>query len=176
MALYGSAGDASFIRHINRELLHRIIDIRVLVYTRNLNSTQVNIYEETDFTVYDSPKLIHCLVDLGNQQSNTDDFGIDMSQEVSFAFLKDDLIDDDVVVHIGDIIEYKSRFFEIDNIEDNQTFMGRDPDNWSGGDTHGYDISIICQGHLTRQSKLNIIPTRFGNSVNIQNSKLPKNV
>jgi hypothetical protein len=176
MALYGTSREASFVRRINRELIHRIIDIQVLVYKRNLDDTQVNIYEETDFNVYDIPKLIHCLVNLDPQQWNMEEFGSDVIQNVSFAFLKDDLIDSDAHVEVGDIIEYKSRFFEIDNIEDNQTFVGKDPANWFGGSSHGYDISIVCQGHLVRQSKLNIVQNRFGTSANISNSKLPKNI
>ena len=54
--------------------------------------------------------------------------------------------------------------------------MGKDPGDWFGGDSHGYNVSIICQTHMTRQSKVNVVKTRFGNSSTIKNSTLPSNL
>ena len=90
--------------------------------------------------------------------------------------MRDDLVTANTLVEIGDVIEYRSRFFEIDTIEENQNFVGKNPDNWFGGDTHGYSVSIICQAHMTRQSKVNIVQTRFGNSTDIKNITLPNNL
>ena len=74
------------------------------------------------------------------------------------------------------VIEYRSRFFEIDSSVDNQNVVGKDPDSWFGGDSHGYSVSIICTAHMTRQSKLNIVKTRFGNSEPNKKKILPKNL
>ena len=176
MALFGGQRDVSLFRSVNRELLHRIIDTEVLIYTLNLNATETNIYEETDKKVYNTPTLIHCLVTLENEQWNSDDFGSDISQLGTFAFLRDDLVDNDVPVHVGDIIEYRSRFFEIDSVYDNQTVVGKDPESSFNIYEHGYNVSITCTAHMTRQSKLNIVKTRFGNSVTTKDNRLPNNL
>jgi len=176
MALYGGQRDVSLFRSLNRELLHRIIDTEVLFYTLNLDATQTNIYEESDSKVYNEPKLVYSIVTLDNEQWNADDYGSDITQTAVFAFLQDDLVDLNLPPHVGDIIEYKSRFFEIDSVFDNQYVVGKNPENNFGNTEHGYSVSISCQAHMTRQSKLNIVQTRFGNSVSIKDNTLPSNL
>jgi len=177
MALFGSSRDASLFRNINRELLQRVVDTQVLFYKVNLDSTSTNLYDETDKKVYNAPILIHSLISLEEQQWNSDDYGSDVTQTANFAFLRDDLIDLlTTKPEVGDVIEYTSRFFEIDAIIENQAFMGKNPDNWFGGSSHGYNISIICQAHMTRQSKVNVVQARFGNSVSSKDVILPSNL
>ena len=176
MALFGGQRDASLFRGLNRELIHRWIDNEVLVYKLHLESTTTNLYDETDKKVYETAILIPALISLEDQAWNSEDYGSDVTQNATFAFLRDDLVDNNVPLQIGDIIECKSRFFEIDAIVENQTFMGRNPDNWFGGDSHGYNVSVICQTHMTRQSKVNVVKTRFGNSVSTKDITLPNNL
>jgi hypothetical protein len=176
MALFGGQRDASLIRSINKELLHKIIDTEVLFYRLSLNNTTTNLYDETDNKVYESAVLIPSLVTLDDQTWNADDYGADVTQTATFAFLRDDLVDLNSPVNIGDVIEYKSRFFEIDSVVENQALVGKDPDSWFGGSSHGYNISVICQAHVTRQSKVNIVETRFGNSITSKNITLPSNL
>lgn len=176
MSLFGSIRDVSLFRNVNRELLHRIIDTNVLVYQLNLNSTTTNLYDESDKKVYNTPVLVPVLVTLDNEQWNSDDYGSEITQTALFSFLRDDLVDNDLPMHVGDIIEYKSRFFEIDSVYDNQYVVGKDPDNAFAGATHGYNVSISCAAHMTRQTNLNIVQTRFGNSVSSKDVILPKNL
>jgi len=176
MALYGSARDVSLFRHLNRELIQRYIDVEVLFYKLNLDSVVTNIYDESDKKVYSNPVLVHCLVTLDDQSWTSDDFGPDVTQTSQFAFLRDDLVDKTVSPEIGDVVEFKSRFFEIDALIENQAVVGKDPDSWFGGNSHGYNVSVICQAHMTRQSKLNIVQTRFGNSVSSNDVILPRNL
>lgn len=176
MALFGSSRDVSLFRSINRELLHRIIDVEVLIYKLNLNSTSMNVYDETSNKVYESPVLVSSLITIDDQVWNIDDYTADITQTATFAFLRDDLVDQNIPIEIGDVIEFKSRFFEIDSIVENQNVVGKDPDSWFGGDGHGYNVSVICQAHMTRQSKLDIIENRFGNSVTTKDYTLPSNL
>lgn len=176
MALFGGQRDVSLIRSINKELLHRIIDTEVLIYTLNLNATQTNIYEETNNKIYNPPVLVYCLVTLDNEEWSADDYGMEQSQTGTFSFLRDDLVDNNVPIQVGDIIEYKFRMFEIDSVYDNQYVVGKDPETSFNNTQHGYSVSISCTGHTTRQSKLNIVKTRFGNSVSIKDNTLPNNL
>jgi hypothetical protein len=175
MALFGGQRDASLIRSLNRELIHRLIDTEVLFYKINLNSTSTNLYDETDYKQYDAPVLIPCLVTFDDPTWSAEDYGPDVTQTATFAFLLDDLVDDSNKPEVGDIVEYHSRFFEIDSTISNQVFAGKDPSDWFGGDTHGYSVSYICQAHQTRQSKVNIVKTRFGGPTPMK-STLPSNL
>lgn len=166
----------SLFRGLNKELIHRWIDTEVLVYKLNLESTTTNLYDETDTKVYSEAKLLYCLINLEDQAWSSEDYGSDVTQNATFAFLRDDLVENNIPVEVGDVIEHKSRFFEVDAIVENQTFVGKNPDNWFGGDSHGYNISIICQAHMTRQSKVNVVKTRFGNSITNKDIILPNNL
>lgn len=177
MAIFGSARDMSLFRSVNKEMLHKYIDTEVLFYKLNLDATATNLYDETDKKVYNTPQLIYSIVTLDDQTWTSDDYGMDSTQTATFGFLRDDLVSINIVPEVGDILEYKSRFFEVDNVNENQFVAGKDPDNWFGGASHGYNVSIVCQAHVTRQSKLNIVQTRFGNSVaSNKNTILPNNI
>lgn len=177
MALYGGQRDVSLFRSLNRELLHRIIDTEVLFYKLIVGSTPTNIYDESDGKVYESPVTIHTLITREDPTWTGEDYGMEINQGYQIAFLRDDLVDTSLVPEVGDIFEYNSSFYEIDSVIDNQLFVGKNPDSWFGGSEHGYNISVICSAHLTRQSKLNITKVRFGNSVSSNNNTiLPNNV
>ena len=46
MALYGSARDASLLRHINRELIYDFIDTEIAFYKLSLDDTKAKMYDE----------------------------------------------------------------------------------------------------------------------------------
>ena len=176
MALFGSVRDSNLFKSINKELLHRIIDTEVLYYELNTETSIENLYSESDKSYY-IPNLVHCLVTVDDQTWNDTDFGPDVAQTATFAFLKDDLVEKSIKPEIGDIIEYRSRFFELDGLVENQLVAGKDPENWFGGDTHGASISVIYAAHMTRISALNIIPIRYGTNQPItKRTSLPANI
>ena len=179
MAQFASERDMAFIKGINKELIHRYIDTTVLVYKYDSKSTTTNIYDEASKKVYQQPVLIPSIITIDDQVWSSDDFNSDVTQPGTFAFLQDDLVEADVLPEIGDIIECRSRFFEIDSVVENQFIAGKNPDNWFGDQTingqYGMNVSITFQAHMTRQSKLNLVKTRFGNSVDTKRQTLPKN-
>ena len=177
MALFGGIRDMDMFRKINKEIIYRVIDVEVLYYKFNVNDTKVNIYDEAKNKTYYPPVLTHVLIQKEDQEWNSDDFGPNVGQPITLAFLRDELLSLDIVPEVGDIIEHNAAMYEIDTVVQNQRFMGRDPDMWFGGDTHGYNISIICTGHMTRLTNLNIVQSRFDNGLNGSNDiSLPRNV
>lgn len=177
MALFGGARDMDVFRKLNKEVIKKVIDTEVLYYKFNINDTKVNLYEETRNKTYFPPVLVHALITKEDQEWTSDDYGPNVTQPITIAFLRDILVEIDLVPEIGDIVEHNQAFYEIDTVVQNQRFVGKDPDMWFGGNSHGYNISIICTGHMTRTSNLNIIQTRFGDSIPNQNDIiLPRNV
>ena len=161
-------------------MIHKYIDTEVLVYKLNLSSTSANVYDETDVKVYETPILIPAVITVDDQIWSSDDFNSDITQTATFAFLRDDLVELDTHPDIGDIFEYRSTFFEVDDITENQFVAGKNPDTWFGNQSvngaYGTNLSIIFKAHMTRQSKVNIVQTRFGNSVSTNDIILPNNL
>lgn len=173
MAIFGGARDISLFYHLNKEMITRIMDVQVLVYKLNLNATDTNLYGESTKKSYAEPIYVHAVINLSPSDSVGEDYGIDQTQQVEFAFLRDSLIEAGINPEMGDIVEYDSAFWEIDNTNDVQYYAGKNPDSWFGGNDFGYSVSIVCAAHRTRQSQLQIVPVRTGITTK---TSLPKNV
>jgi len=161
MSLFGSKNDFGLIRKMNRELLREVIEQEAAYYKISLEDTQSNIYGESLHKTFLPPVLINCLLTQADQVVSIDDFGPDLQRNLSFAFLRDDLVDANLVPEVGDIIMLYEQYYEVDTVRENQYFFGKDPSyNYGRSDRFGNSISIVCDAHLTRADKLGILPAR----------------
>jgi hypothetical protein len=157
MALYGGQRDVALFRNMNRELLRNIITQEIAYYKIGLIETIVNIYGESSKKSYNDPVLLTCLITRGDQSYNDDDFGPDVKRDVSFAFLRDDLVDLGLVPEDGDIVSWQESYYEIHQIVENQLVLGKSEQyNMTNLSNFGSSLSIICNAHLTRAEKVGI--------------------
>ena len=169
MALFGTQRDVSLIKKINRELLGDIITQQCVVYKLNISETKVNIYgEASGEKYYEEPVLFNVLIERGDQTYSSGEMGVDYTREVEFRFFRDDLVDAKVVMEPGDIIMYYEEYFEVDNVIDNQLFVGKDPKypyNTNplnpGLENFGTNESIICKSHHVPADKVQITRERL---------------
>ena len=173
MSLYGEARDISLFRHINRELMHDIISQQVVYYKYNLEQTKVNIYgEAATGRTFQEPILLYSLIERGDQTSPIQDEVVTEAQPVTFRFLRDDLLDASLLVEVGDVVQWKNAYYEIDNANANQYFVGKNPDypnkDFSGNnplesdlDRFGTSLSIICSAHYVPADRLGITKQRL---------------
>lgn len=156
--LFGSDRDFNLLTKINRELLKDIVEQEVLYYKLSLEDTEINIYGESLSKIFYTPTKLNCLITRGDQVVSTDDFGPDLSREASFAFLREDLTDIQVVPEVGDIVLWHEDYYEVDTVRENQLFLGRDNSyNLTNyGSQFGRSVSIIVDCHLTRGDKVGI--------------------
>jgi hypothetical protein len=97
------------------------------------------------------------LITRGDQIINIDEFGPDLGREASFALLKRDLEDIQLVPEVGDILMWQEDYYEVDLVRENQLFYGRDGDyNVERTAGYGDSISIILDSHLTRADRVGI--------------------
>ena len=68
-----------------------------------------------------------------------------------------------VVPETGDIVMYNELYYEVDNVNQNQYFLGKDPDYaYSDGlDEFGASFSILLDTHLTTPERLGITIQRL---------------
>lgn len=162
MALFGGVRDADFVNKINREIIVDVIDTEIEYYMLSLNDTETNLYDESVDKVYYQPVRMPVLYSREDQIFNGDEFGQDYGQSAVFGFIRDVLVDVDLVPAVGDIIKWDSDYFEIDGLVENNYFLGKKPETWFGGKTHGLSVAILAQAHKTRDSKLNLVDIRAG--------------
>ena len=164
MALFGKNRDINLFHTINNELLKDIIQIEVAYYKFALEQTVANVYGESMGKNYYEPLKIACLIERQDQAWAYDDFGSDVNQTVGFRFLKNELIDINLIPEVGDILLFRNNFYEIDSKIENQLIMGRDKDYAISKETieHGESFSVLVSTHISRVEKLNLIPLRSG--------------
>jgi hypothetical protein len=175
MPLFGSKKDARLINSITRELFHKYISNEIEVFKLALPETEINLYNESDRKVYYQPIRLFCNINKEAQTMNDVDTGMDVSQVLTFSFLRDDLIEKNIVLSEGDILKFDSKYWEVDNSFSNQYFMGRNDEthlitteNRDRG--FGKNISVTVSAHLTRISQLNLTEYRTGNDVTVRNT------
>ena len=169
MALFGSARDVSFIRRMNREIMQDVITQQCAFYKYKLKETPTNMYGEASTgRTFDGPVLLNALITVGDNTSPTSDLGVNFDWPMSFAFLRDDLVDANVHPEVGDVILYQESYWEINNTNLTQFFVCKDPDYPyaqnplnPGLENFGYNVSIICTAHYVPADKYNIIKQRL---------------
>ena len=167
-ALFGGSRDVSLFRGLSRELVGDIISQQAAIYKHQLAETKVNIYGETPGTRYfDEPVLLNCLISRDNQAYPESDLGIDFNWGVEFRFLRDDLVDANVLIEIGDIVLYQESYYEVDSTVSNQYIVGKNPDYPNAEnplendlDQFGSSFSVIVKSHIIPSDKLGISPKK----------------
>ena len=164
MALFGKTRDIQLFHQLNDELLKDIIQTEIAYYKFALEQTSTNVYGEAPGKNFYEPMKIACLIDRTDQEWSSDDFGSDINQSISFSFLKNELININLVPEIGDIILFRNNFYETDSKIENQLIMGRDKDYAISTETSdfGESFSVLINAHISRVEKLNLIPLREG--------------
>ena len=80
----------------------------------------------------------------------------------------------ELFVEVGDVIEYNGEWWEVDSVQENQYFGGKNPDYAFSGEKWGHNVSIIAATHLTRRSRIHIEEVRPTIENNLND--LPSNI
>jgi len=156
--VFGSRRDFTLLTKINRELLRDVVEQEILYYKISLEESTTNLYGESLNKIFYTPSKLNCLITRGDQVISIDEFGPDLTRDASFAFLREDLVDIQIVPEVGDIILWHEDYYEVDTVRENELFLGKDNSyNLTPyGSKFGTSISIILDTHLTRGDKLGI--------------------
>lgn len=163
MALFGTVRDAVMQIGVAQEFVNNVATQQIGYYKVVLPDTPANVYGEALVKSYIGPVLMNCLIVRGDFDTVTDNYGPDTRREVGFRFLKVDLEAANVVPETGDIVMYNELYYEVDNTNQNQLFLGKDPAYaYSEGlNEFGTSFSIILFTHLTTPERLGITQERL---------------
>ena len=149
-----STRDNDFFHKVNKELLgdslrgkDGIIDQEVTIYQLDVTETPTDMYGESASGKSWRPGVnLNCLIDAEDFDFNTDEFGADRQQNATFSFLRDSVLEANIVISIGDVINWNYAYFTISSLNENQLIGGMQNQNFS----------VIATGYLTRLSSLGI--------------------
>lgn len=149
MSLFGSARDVATFKIFTKEIVEDIVSQEIGYYKIKLDQTPVNVYGEAMEKYFIGPVLIPCLIDRGDFSREGTDYGPDTVRSVNFRFFKDHLIEANVVPEVGDVVMYNEDYYEVNNTNENQFILGKNPDyQYSSGPGdfgQSYSIILTCQ-------------------------------
>ena len=156
MGLYGryfSSRDLAYINGINRELNEDLIQTFVVLFKIAASETNTNVYGEagSEGKSFYQGIEINALIDRTDPTTDDEGFGPDRDQTVVYKFRELDLKEANFYPEVGDLIFFNDRYHEIDNVVQEQ-FLGGQSDN---------SLSIICNTHYSRLSKLNLVNRQY---------------
>lgn len=146
MPKFLSERDVNYFRSINNEIVEDVIETLVILYKLNIVDSPANIYGEAPSKAYHIGVQTAALIRREDKNPTSDGNIIDFNQTAVFSFSRDKLKEISVYPEVGDIIEYDSSFWEINNAAENQLLADQPFFNWA----------IICTCHMTRRSALQL--------------------
>lgn len=147
---YFSQRDLNLVGQFNAELMGDIIEVLVQIFKIAPDETKTNIYGETSSESgkwYFPAIQISSLVDRADMTAEYDDFGPNRNQDYVFKMREKMLKELNFYPEIGDVVFFNDRYYEIDNVVQEQ-LLGGQPDK-----SH----SIICNAHYTKYTSLNVL-------------------
>ena len=148
---YYSRRDLNFFGQINAELYSDVAEIVIQIFKIASNETLTNIYGEASSIkgkVYYEPIDMTTMPVREDITGDTNEgFGVDRNQSVVFRLRERNCIVKNYFPEIGDLFLYNERFYEVDNVIQEQLLAGHPSKSWS----------FICNTHYTRLSKINTI-------------------
>tara|TARA_Y100000592_G_scaffold27203_1_gene43200 strand:- start:3 stop:491 length:489 start_codon:yes stop_codon:yes gene_type:complete len=147
--------DINLITRVTKELVgdkknskDGIINQEVVIYKPSLQESATNMYGESagGNKVYKNGVQMNCLITAEDFDFNQDDFSVDNRQSAVFAFLRQSFIDAEMVLEIGDLIDWNYAYFEVGSINENQLIGGMFEQNYS----------IVANTFLVRKSSVQI--------------------
>jgi hypothetical protein len=147
---YFSQRDLNLVNSLNGELMGDIIENLVYIFKISPNETKTNIYGETaaESGKWYLPAIqMSVLVERPEMTAEYDDFGPNRNQTHVFKMREKMLREVNFYPEIGDIVLWNDRYYEIDNVVQEQLL---------GGQTDK-SHSIICNAHYTKITSLNVM-------------------
>lgn len=182
MPLFGSQRDASAVIKMNREIMQSIVSVEVALYKIAPNETQYNIYGESSKKAYYSPIRLFAYITLNPKtvinSAVTQD--LDSTSNIQIGFLREDLLEQNIVIEVSDIVKHNNEYYHIDNVSSHELWFNRDPNTIIGQVENdfagtGYNVSVLADAHLTSIANLNIIETRSGTK-KINRLNIPRDI
>ena len=135
--------ERDFVKQINDEVIEKIVGEQVLYFPIDLPRTNYNFYGEAMKKTFLPPVRAYCLVEYAGSDRTQTQYGFDSLKNITVHFHKKRLTEDqDLVVQLGDFLQYDEYYFEIVDISNPKYLFGQDK---SFANNNSFEVVATCR-------------------------------
>ena len=148
MPLFKRQKDINLFRHLNKQLILKIIDTTISVYKINSIQSSADLYGQSLKRIYFPDVSIGALIQHDTPTIQMNQFGHNYLQAITVRFDRDILKDINLYPQIGDVIQWNGNYYQISTSIQDQLIAGQQ--------SQIYNWSITCDCVITRKSIVQI--------------------
>lgn len=143
---FTSGQDYYTMKVINKELINTVVDTPVTIFKLYIQKTKINIYGESTNKNYYAGVQVPCLFSQDNTLPTNETGVIDVAQKATFAFLRTELEARNIYPEMGDIINFNTQYYEVNNTNETQLYAGQVL----------YNHQVLCDVNLLSKAPLQL--------------------
>jgi hypothetical protein len=142
--LFVGKKERDFVKQVNDEVIERVIGQQVLYFPIDVTRTDYHpVYGEAMKKTFLPPVRVYSLVEYNGSNRVQERFGFDAVKNITVHFHKKRLTEDqDLVVRLGDFVQYDEYYFEIVDVSNPKYLFGQDK---SFTNNNSFEVVATCR-------------------------------
>ncbi len=126
--LFVGKAERNFVKQINDEVIEKIVGEQVVYFPIDNKTTNYHpLYGEAIHKTFLPPVRVYALVEYAGSVRTQAEFGFDSVRTLTVHFHKRRLLEDqDLMVRLGDFLQYDNMYFEITDLSEPRYLFGQD--------------------------------------------------
>jgi len=126
--LFVGKAERNFVKQINDEVIEKIVGEQIVYFPIDNKTTNYHpLYGEAIKKTFLPPVRVYALVEYNGSQRTQAEFGFDSLYTLTVHFHKRRLVEDqDLLVRLGDFLQYDNLYFEITDVSEPRFLFGQD--------------------------------------------------
>lgn len=166
---FAGGNDVNFHVSSMTEGYKRLMSMMVPYYKMELKESQTNIYGESLSKWYYQPVLMKCYLERSDENFEVGDYGPSNNQTMKVLFVREMLVQQNLLPEVGDIILDREKYYEVTNVNENHIMFGNDEKYIYGSPNfdssslqdRGESIMIEVDTTKVKPTKLNLLPYKL---------------
>ena len=142
--LFVGRAERDFVKQINDEVIEKVIGQQILYFPIDIARSNFHpLYGESTNKTFLPPIRVYSLVEYSDSERSQQQFGFDSLKNINVHFHKKRLTEDqNLIVRLGDFLQYDEYYFEIVDVSNPKYLFGQDK---SFADNNSFEVVAICR-------------------------------
>jgi hypothetical protein len=145
--LFVGRAERNFVKQISDEIIEKIVGEQIVYFPIDVTNTNYHpLYGEAIQKTFLPPVRVYSLVEYMGSERVQQQFGFDNVYNITVHFHKRRLTEDqNLVVRLGDFVQYDGMYFEIVDLSEPRYLFGQDISFDEKLDNTSLEIAAVCR-------------------------------